>query len=206
MAKKKNTVPNNNVAAFPNTADLTRLSLTFPENYILDVMERLIEIQQDLKAEGAEMVQIDIVKNATITPRRRASDITEEGEEDMPNIAGGTVDTARARPAPRRASPRRHAADTTIATRQGRNAVVYRVIDPTVHVNPREQEVRMFLLRKGKAMSCADIMAETGLGLKVVQSALWGLRNKKAAESVDDTGNVPQAKFTKAQIKAGAEA
>lgn len=181
--------------------DLTRLSLTFPEDHILEVMERLIEIQQDLKAEGAT-VQIDMVKNATLTPRtprRRETDLT------VAPIEGGTADTSEAIPR-RRAAPRRQAADTTIATRAERNAVVYRVIDPAVKVNPREQEVRMFLLRKGKPMSCADIMQETKLGLKVVQSALWGLRNKGTVESVPDVGTVTQAKFTKAQIKAGEQA
>lgn len=178
-----------------NGTELTRLSLTFPSNRALDVMEKILDIQQDLQLTG-EDVQVDMVRNATLTPRRREADIVVPVEGDTVERVTGTT---------RKAA--RKAADTTIATKAGRNTVVYRVIDAAKKVNPREQEVRMYLLKKGKAESCAEIMAGTGYGLKVVQSALWGLRNKKAAESVEDTGSpIPQAKFSKAQIKAGAEA
>lgn len=168
------------------TSELTKLTLTFPTRMILDVTEAVLAIQQEMQ-EAGEPFQVGVVRNASLTPRRRE-------EDAVPDIDGGTVEGTGTVRAQRRAA-------TTRIARTGANSVVYRVVDPTVKVTPRNQEVRMYLLKHGPK-TARQLMDEMDLGRKVIESALHGLRTAESVESVEDNGKVTQKKFSKAEIKA----
>lgn len=189
-------VKNGNSAAVAS-GEYTSIALFIPTEKAMDVMEEILTIQADLRGEGFD-AHIEVVRNAQPTPRRRESDVVPGSGADVDTVElpkrAGSVRTMRGQ---------RKAADTTISTRAGRNSVVYRVIDPTTKVTPRNHEVRMYMLTHGPRTARA-LMEEMHLGRKVIESALHGLRTEGAVESVEDNGQkITQAKFSKRQIQQG---